>query len=228
MKFIKKRHETNRLESFSDAVFAFSATLLVVSLEVPATFAELVAELKGFAAFGVSFGALILIWSVHNAFFRRYGLQDRLTVFLNACLLFVVLFYVYPLKFVVEGLVSSFFGIGNAPVGIQTFNELGVLFMLYSGGFVAVFLCVSLLYFHVYRSSNHLELTQDEKNEARFYFRHYLIFVFVGLLSILLSWTGVGLRFGLPGFIYGLLGPLCYVHGAFTQRGKPKRVGAAE
>ncbi|MCA1651381.1 MAG: hypothetical protein LC753_14255 [Acidobacteria bacterium] len=34
------------------------------------------------------------IWHEHNMYFRRYGLQDGYTVFLNAVLLFVVMFYV--------------------------------------------------------------------------------------------------------------------------------------
>ncbi|MBP1644195.1 MAG: putative integral rane protein, partial [Acidobacteria bacterium] len=88
-----------RVETFSDAVFAFAATLLVVALEVPSSFQELERVLAGFAPFTLSFGALILIWSVHRALFRRFPMADRTTVVLNSCLLFVVLFYVYPLKF---------------------------------------------------------------------------------------------------------------------------------
>lgn len=213
----KNGREVSRLEAFSDAVFAFSATLLVVSLEVPATFPQLIAELKGFAAFGISFGALVLIWSVHNAFFRRYGLHDRMVVILNACLLFVVLFYVYPLKFLVESFIGSLFGLRTGAGGIGSVEELAQLFMLYSGGFVAVFGCVAALYLHAYRHMK-LNLMPFEQHEARVYFRHYMIFVIVGLLSIALAWLDLGVRFGVPGFIYMLLGPLCYVHGVVSER----------
>ena len=80
-------------------MFAFAVTLLVVSLEVPRTFHELAETMKGFVVFAVCFALLIVIWREHYVFFRRYGLQDAGTVWLNAALLFVVLFYVYPLKF---------------------------------------------------------------------------------------------------------------------------------
>src|SRR3954462_11461140 len=88
--------EITRLEGFTDAVFAFAVTLLVVSLEVPHTFEELLGTMKGFVAFAACFAILILIWHAHVKFFRRYGLQDAWTVFLNSSLLFVVLLYVYP------------------------------------------------------------------------------------------------------------------------------------
>ena len=42
----------------------------------------------------------MLIWRGHYRFSRRYGLEDPYTVFLNVVLLFLVLFFVYPLKFV--------------------------------------------------------------------------------------------------------------------------------
>lgn len=217
----KRGRDVTRLEAFSDAVFAFSATLLVVSLEVPETFSELLIDLKGFAAFGLSFMALMLIWSVHNAYFRRYGLQDNWTILLNSCLLFVVLFYVYPLKFVVRGLAYSVFGMNEVAVGISSWDELSLLFMLYSAGFVAIFLCVTLMYGHAYRRRADLDLTPEEVYEARFFFRHYLILVTVGVASILIAWAHLGLVFGLPGLVYIALGPLCYGHSVISNKRRP-------
>src|SRR3954469_10552494 len=103
-------NEIARIEGLSDAVFGFAVTLLVVSLEVPKTFTELMEAMRGFGAFAVSFTLLLVVWYNQYKFFRRYALQDNLTVVLNAGLLFVVLFYVYPLKFVFTFLINMFTG----------------------------------------------------------------------------------------------------------------------
>jgi uncharacterized membrane protein len=78
---------SHRLQTFSDAVFAIACTLLVVSLEVPKSFAALLADMQGFIAFSFAFAALIYIWSIHYRLFRRFPLDDNWSVLLNACLL---------------------------------------------------------------------------------------------------------------------------------------------
>ena len=70
------RREVSRVEGFSDAVFAFAITLLVVSLEVPKTFEELMAAIRGFPAFAVCFALLFQVWWRHYRFFRNYDLED--------------------------------------------------------------------------------------------------------------------------------------------------------
>src|SRR4026207_1732596 len=100
--FRMRGQDVTRLEGFSDAVFGFALTLLVVSLEVPRSYDELMGIMSGFMPFACCFALLIWIGHEHNMFFRRYGLQDGVTVFLNGSLLFVVLFYVYPLKFMFD------------------------------------------------------------------------------------------------------------------------------
>src|SRR3712207_3301326 len=105
--------DVSRIEAFTDAVFAFAVTLLVVSLEVPKTFEELLVDMRGFFAFAVCFALLFSVWHDHYKFFRRYGLRDNFTVYLNAALLFIVLFYVYPLKFLFTMLVDQLLGFGE-------------------------------------------------------------------------------------------------------------------
>lgn len=215
-------HEITRVEAFSDAVFAFAATLLVVALEVPKTYPELMENLEGFLAFGLSFAMLILIWAAHHGFFRRYGAEDSGTIVLNSILLFVVLFYVYPLKFLATTLVASVTGAGEAAgperLGFSSLHDLGNLFAVYGAGFAAVFLCLALMYARVARRRSALGLDEIERFDARALARHYGIFVAVALLSVTLAEAGVGLRWGLPGFIYCLIGPLCAVHGARNGR----------
>jgi hypothetical protein len=211
--------DSARLEAFSDGVFAFAATLLVVALEVPATMLELEQVLLGFVPFTLSFGALVFLWSVHRSFFRRYPLGDRMTVGLNSCLLFVVLFYVYPLKFLARGLAAMFFGRGvGGGVGVGTIAELGKLFTWYGAGFAAIFLFVALLYLHAARSADALGLSGVDRRQAVFWARHYAILCAVGLVSMLMAVAGVGVRLGMPGWIYALIGPLCGAHGYWNAR----------
>src|SRR5277367_543454 len=97
--FRPRATEVSRIEAFSDMVFGFAMTLVVVSLQVPRTYDELHAMLKGFIPFAFCFGILVRVWLRHYQFFRRFGLRDMTTIWINAALLFVVLYYVYPLKF---------------------------------------------------------------------------------------------------------------------------------
>jgi len=118
--FRLRGHEVKRIEAFSDAVFAFAVTLLIVSLEVPRSFEELMISMRGFFAFSICFLFLMLIWYEQNVFFRRYGLHDVITITLNAILIFLVLFYVYPLKFLLTLIFSDqIYGAGNFSVSHQ-------------------------------------------------------------------------------------------------------------
>lgn len=223
MKSLIRGREVSRVEAFSDAVFGFAATLLVVSLEVPSTFPQLIDSLYGFPAFGISFGALILIWSAHNGFFRRYALQDNVTITLNSLLLFVVLFYVYPLKFMTRSFVQWAFGLEShtgSAIGFRGPEDLSHLFILYGLGFIAVFGAFALLYRHALRLGEKLELSASERIEGEHLMRHYLLCALAGAISILVAWSGIGVRFGLPGWAYGLLGPLCYWNAKTAEKRK--------
>jgi uncharacterized membrane protein len=209
-----RRHEVTRLEGFSDAVFGFALTLLVVSLEVPDSFPALKQTLSGFLPFAATFAVVSWIWFEHYLFFKDFKLEDNLTVLINLVLLFVVLFFAYPLKFVLTRLVGSWFGIGmpNGELGYTGYTaaDARLLMTAYSAGFVAVFGALALFYWNALRQRGALGLGPLEVFDARSGLRRHLLSVAIGTVSILLALLLPMQLFGLSGFIYFLLGP---VHG---------------
>lgn len=197
---MKLPHNLSRIEAFSDAVFAFAATLLVVSLGNDQNTSVLKIDWREFAGFGISFFVLVALWSVHYNFFRRTNYMDNWIIGLNSVLLFVVLYYIFPLK----SLLDTWFG--GVGISLDSFSSL---FQLYSLGFFLIFGCVSLMYLRAYRKTKSME----KGMLLLFYARHFGIYVFVALLSIVVAKLQLGLVFALPGLIYALLGPLCYWHG---------------
>jgi uncharacterized membrane protein len=178
--------EVTRLESFSDAVFGFALTLLVVSLDVPKSFGDLVATMRGFPAFAICFLLLALIWNTHYKFCRRYGLDDGTSRFLTCVLLFLVLFYVYPLKFLFNLSVTGLLFGAGPPISMTT-AQLSQLLVIYGLGFAAVYLAMSLLYLHAYRLRDQLELNELEAFDTRYVMTRLLTVASVGLIAAALA-----------------------------------------
>src|SRR5882672_8088015 len=147
--------EISRIEGLSDAVFAFAVTLLVVSLEAPKRFDDLLRLMHGFVTFGICFALLLMIWHAQYIYFRRYSLDDKTSFLLNAALLFVVAFYVYPLKFLFTVFTDALTGYhevdaaGKAITAMQA-QDWRPLMMIYGGGFIALYVIFALLYMHAY------------------------------------------------------------------------------
>jgi uncharacterized membrane protein len=206
-------HQVTRLEGFSDAVFGFALTLLVVSLEVPDDADALIAQMKGFFGFALMFAMVVWIWYEHNWFFRRSGLQDPWTVFLNAVLLFVVLFYVYPLKFLTASLLYATFGIGP-DAGPRLFEGTGgsAVLALYSLGVVLIFGTFVLLYRHANARRTSEAFSPAEQLQFRFARRSHVISLSLGVFSLALALasmaSGVGWLALVGGVVYFLMGPL--------------------
>jgi len=216
--------EVSRIEGLSDAVFAFAVTLLVVSLEVPRTFDELLATMRGFAAFAICFALLMQVWYWHYRFFRRYGLQDRPTLTLNALLLFLVLFYVYPLKFLFTLLVDQTLGVARAATIREA--QVPLLMAIYGAGYLAVQLVFALLYAHAYRRRRALGLDAREEALTRGNVRASGVGMGVALLSIALAARGGPAAGSWAGWVYLLLVPAQALNGALTGR-QVRRLRAA-
>ena len=201
-----RRQEITRLEGFSDAVFGFALTLLVVSLDVPRSYAELMDLMGGFLSFACCFALLLWIWHEHNTFFRRYGLQDGVTVLLNGCLLFTVLFYVYPLKFMFDSLFARWMPMRNNPEPMQLF-QLANTSAIYALGFIVMMAMFVLLYTRAHAKRRELGLTELDVFDLNALRGHHLVSVAVGLVSLAIAlWAPLNWVPLAPAAL-GLMGP---------------------
>jgi uncharacterized membrane protein len=228
-------NEITRIEGLSDAVFAFAITLLVVSLEVPKTFAELAETMHGFGAFLVSFLLLFAVWFNQYKFFRRYGLQDTRTVGLNAALLFVVLFYVYPLKFLFSFLISQLTGghgevrlaNGNVVAMIESHEQMASLMIIFDLGYLAVFGVFVLLFWHAYRKRVDLQLNELEQFDTRLSIQDSILNCGIAIISLLIIVIGGATRAGLAGMVY-MLSALVFTLNGMIMGKRRKRLEIKE
>jgi uncharacterized membrane protein len=92
----------NRIEAFSDGVFAIAATLLVLEIHVPEPGAEgglghaLLDEWPAYASYVVSFAVIGIIWVNHHSVFDHLRHVDRTLLFLNLLLLLWVALLPFP------------------------------------------------------------------------------------------------------------------------------------
>jgi uncharacterized membrane protein len=106
---------SNRLEAFSDGVFAIAITLLVLDLVVPPRpeVAErglghaLAGEWPAYFAYLVSFLIIGIIWINHHMIFDKVRLVDRPVLFANLALLLTVSLIPFPTRLLSEYLTAG-------------------------------------------------------------------------------------------------------------------------
>jgi hypothetical protein len=132
-------------------------------------------------------------------------LHDALTAFLNAVLLFLVLFYVYPLKYLTTSLLGPIVNLSRAPAmeGAQ------FLMLTYSMGIVLIFGTFALLYQHAWRRRRALHLSPAEEISLQFGQRAHLLTMSLGGLSIVIALIAGNTEWvAVAGLIYVLMGPI--------------------
>jgi hypothetical protein len=199
----------SRVDGFSD----------VVSLEVPKTYTEFHELLFGFFPFLICFVFLFMVWWSHFRFFRRYGLHDVGTILINAALLFTVLFYVYPLKFLFNLLALQILGqVSDAHPIFTAYWQAREMMTVYGLGFAATYFCISALYFNAYRQRANLDLTPLETTLTLTYATDDFGVACIGLLCILFAHLLPPDRVGLSGLAFFLIGPWKVAHSRLARR----------
>jgi len=136
---------------------------------------------------------------------------------LGSTLLFLVLAFVFPLRFLGTWLITGplfYGGIGRTMVDGQIVSMGGgvALRPFYAGTFTAVFVVFALLNWNAYRHRTSLELDDVEKLIVRREIGQHLTTVTIGLLSLVAA--GFGQEFW-AGAVFFLMGP---VHGLWEYR----------
>lgn len=225
--------ETTRLDTFVDAAFAFSVTLLVVAFgQMPDSFAELDDALRRLPAFLAGFAIIATYWRAHVRYSRRFGLEDGWSLLLALTLVAATLFYVYPLRMVMSAGMHYFTG-GWAPseFAVRSFTEFRTIFVIYGIGFATLSGIIALLNLHALRKSAVLQLDAAERMVVRGEVEAQSLLAGCALLSIaiaLLIPARLGWPQALPGLTYALLGVVMPVHHIWRERRVAALVAARE
>ena len=213
-----------RIETFTDAAFAFALTLLVISMDPPATMTSLDAALRHIPAFVLSASLLMMFWSGHHNWSRRFGLDDAATTVLSCLLVFTMLVYVYPLRFMFSAMTAWLGGLADLPVGpdrdslgIGSIEDVNRMFVIYGIGFTAMSSAVALLNVHAWRRREVLNLDELEREATRSEIGAWLILMTAGLISTLIA---ASFPAGPPiaGWTYALLGIVMPWYGSMMGR----------
>jgi hypothetical protein len=167
-----------RLDTFVDAAFAFSLTLL---LAAPVGGADLLQSLRTtlgqLPAFAIGFVILAMFWNEHVAWRRDGGNDEPFAVVLSLLLVFTVLIFVLTLRPMAE-VFASFLLSGSTP-GLGA-DDVGSLFRVYGAGFVAM--CVVTMMLHL-QGRRHSDAPRVMRGRAII----YAILAAAGTLSLALT-----------------------------------------
>ncbi len=132
-------HESNRLEAFSDGVFAIAVTLLILEIRLPLgadadTKGTLIPHLLNlwpyYLAYLTSFLSILIMWINHHAMFKLIRRVDRWLLILNGLLLLAITFLNFPTVVTAEylmkpdGNIAAAFYSGTLLVIAALFNAI--------------------------------------------------------------------------------------------------------
>jgi uncharacterized membrane protein len=184
--------ETNRLEAFSDGVFAIAITLLILEIKVPPT-ANLGNGLlqlwPSYLAYAISFVVIGAIWINHHAMFDWIDRVDPTLVLLNTLHLMFIAFLPFPTAVLAEAFHS---GLNQSTAAA-----------FYSGTLTVIGVFVTVMWNY---ASRHRELLNAaiSPDRAKAIGRRFLIgpagYALATILAFVSPWISIGLFVGLNAY----------------------------
>ena len=185
--------ETNRMEAFSDGIFAIAITLLILEIKVPtpaqATAAggllrALAAQWAGFVSYLISFVNIGIMWINHHAMFQYIRRTDRNLMLLHIPFLLLISATPYP-----TSLVATFSGTAEERAAV----------MLYGATFAAIALAYNAIWWYGIRDPHLRGAQVHERGLRTISFRYamgpvsYILVTLVALVSVNAAMLGFAL-----------------------------------
>ncbi len=149
-KLLLSERTTDRMAGFSDAIFAFAMTLLMLDIKVPdvphgAAASELVswifAQAPMLYIYVLSFVVIGMFWMRHHSMFSLIRRHDSVLMWLNMAFLLVISLMPFPTAVLGE------------------YGSVGVAVALYAGFMLAAGLLLNLIW--MYATTNHRLVSAD-------------------------------------------------------------------
>ncbi|MBK9290749.1 MAG: DUF1211 domain-containing protein [Bacteroidetes bacterium] len=193
----------SRIDNLTDAVFGIAITLLIFNLMNPNSFFDLLQFTKTLPAFMLSIAMLMLIWNEHSRFAEVFSLRDSWLTVLNTVFIGLIIFYVYPLRFLTLFLTNLFFG---TDISLNIRGAQVPQLMIYFGLLLfAVYFILFLMNVRALRIKTTLEMSDFEVLYTHMQLWRLGILFSVPLVSIATTILLMQWSLNWAGFVGGML-----------------------
>ncbi len=195
------KKETNRLEAFSDGVFAVAITLLVLDIKPPDIALDdshlwtmLLEQWPMLLAFATSFFTVGIVWLNHHRLFTHIKRTDTGLLLINLLLLFIVVFIPVPTALLAKYITQP---------------DQHIAAIVYGGTFFLMACCVNALWRYASYQNRLFDKDVDQR-AVRAINRQYLFGPLLYAVAFGLAWLNsptsiifellLALFFALPGY----------------------------
>jgi uncharacterized membrane protein len=213
--------DMTRLETFIDAAFAFSITMLVIAgSQVPDDVEALLRAFRNVPTFICSIAVLGIYWRGHWLWSRRYGLEDGVSILISWSMIVTILIFIYPLKAIFG---AMWYLLSNGQVGQRfslhtTETQARTIFAIYALALIALSAEILLLNLRAWQLREPLRLNARERLMTGGELTGWSIPVSVGIVSLIFSFLLPIEQIAWCGWVYFLMTILLRVHGFWHRR----------
>lgn len=198
--------ESQRLDAFVDAAFAFAVSLLIIGGTEPLqSFDDLATALARIPAFVFGFALIALFWLAHRTWSNLTPVRTGWTTFLSLAVVFAVLVFVFPLRLLTETATHYVSG-GVLPGGrlMSSLADLRWTYVIYGVAFAVLSGLNAALFAHAARALRGGDAVAYRN--ARQWTGTWGVATATGLLSALIAATPMlAAAPWLPGVTYNLI-----------------------